>query len=187
MERLKELIDLLGISEDESMRALLSAFASIQPGPMRQGFLRCSEYGVAPDTRTIWHMLVDSQFRCAECGTHYDLTMDHINRDRKNIDQSNLRIVCRDHNRAANSRGLANKNANLRIYCAIMSLWKRNGRFPSDVEIQTEAGVSQISGSRYMIRFFQLKILGEMTPLGPYLRRERPNQAMQRTVPRSDA
>ena len=171
-DRLHELIQLLEISEGEAIRALLSAFASIQPGSIRQGFLRSADYGVAPDTRTIWNLLVVSRFRCAVCQTHYDLTIDHIDGDGKNIDPTNLRIVCRDHNREANSRGLANKNANLLIYSAIMTLWKRNSRFPSDVEIRKEAGVSQISGSRYMIRFFQLKILGEMAPMRPYLRRD---------------
>jgi hypothetical protein len=171
MERLRQLIELLGMTEEQAIRALLSAFASIQPGSMRQGFVRHASYGVAPETRVIWDVLVAHNFRCAVCQTHYDLTLDHIDSNPQNIALTNLRIVCRDHNRAANSRGLQNQNANLRIYNAIIDLWKRTGRFPTDPEIQRESGVSQIGGSRYMIKFFRWKVTGDLLPLRTYTRR----------------
>ncbi len=172
MKQLQRLIEILGISEDEAMRAILSAFASVQPGSMRQGLLRSKDYGEAPELRVIWDLLTESAFKCTECGTHYDITIDHIDGNRNKNDKSSLRIVCRDCNRAANSRGLENRNANLRIYKALISLWEKGGKFPSNVDIQKLAGVSQISGSYYMIRFFEAKLTGKSTPLRAYGRAE---------------
>src|SRR6266446_4363350 len=135
MREITRLIKLLGITEDEAMRAILSAFASVQPGPMRQMFLRRPDYGSAPETSEIWDLLVRSNFRCSECGTDYDLTLDHRDRDTRNNKIGNLRVLCRDCNRAINSRGLVNKHANLRVYKAIVALIDRLGRFPTAVEI----------------------------------------------------
>jgi len=157
MTELNRLIELLGITEDEAIRALLSAFASIQPGPMRQAFMKRPEYGGAPETSEIWDILVQSGFRCLECNTHYDLTLDHIDKDTRNSLVGNLRVLCRDCNRAISSRGLVNKHANLRVYKAIVMLRDTLGRFPTPLEIRDSAGLSQISGAYYLIRFFETK------------------------------
>ena len=157
MNQLKSLIHILGITENEATRAILSAFVSVQPGPMRQAFQKRPEYGDAPSTSDIWELLVSSDFRCDLCKTHYDITLDHKDRDTRNNLIENLRVLCRDCNRSINSRGLVNKHANLRIYQAILALIQRLNRFPSPVEIRDVAGVSQISGSYYMIKFFEAK------------------------------
>jgi hypothetical protein len=157
MKEIARLIKLLGITEDEAMRALISSFASVQPGPMRQAFMRRPDYGGAPETSEIWELLVRSDFRCSECSTHYDLTLDHKDRDTRNNTIENLRVLCRDCNRAVNSRGLVNKHANLRVYKAIISLIDRLGRFPTPLEIREVAGLSQIGGAYYLIRFFESK------------------------------
>jgi hypothetical protein len=167
MHNLDRLIKLLGISEDEAVRALLSAFASVQPGPMRQGFLKRPEYGGAPETNEIWNLLVKSDFRRSKCHTHYDLTLDHKDRNIKNNKIENLKVLCRDCNRAINSRGLVNKHANLRIYKAIIDLMDRYNRFPTSLEIRKAAGISQISGAYYLIRFFESKY-GITRPVRPY-------------------
>jgi hypothetical protein len=167
MNQLLRLIEILGISEDEAMRALLSAFASVQPGPMRQGFLKRPEYGGAPETNEIWDLLVRSDFRCAECGTHFDLTLDHVDKDTRNNHIDNLRVFCRDCNRSVNSRGLVNKHANLRIYKAIIELMTELGRFPTPIEIRVRADVSQLSGAIYLIRFFETKF-GTTRPMRRY-------------------
>lgn len=157
MKELDRLIKLLGITEDEALRALLSAFASVQPGPMRQQFMNRPEYGSAPETSEIWDLLVQSGFRCSECGTHYDLTLEHKDRDRRNSKIENLSVLCRDCNRATNSRGLVNKHANLRVYKAVVSLLDSLGRFPTALEIREAAGLTQMSGAYYLIRFFETK------------------------------
>ena len=157
MQEIARLMELLGITEDEALRALISAFASVQPGPMRQSFLNRPEYGSAPETSEIWDLLVRSDFRCSECFTHYDITLDHKDRNTRNGAIENLRVFCRDCNRAANSRGLVNKHANLRVYKAITSLIDRLGRFPTPIEIRDAAGLTQIGGAYYLIRFFEFK------------------------------
>ena len=171
MKELDRLINVLGITEDEVLRALISAFASVQPGPMRQQFLKRPEYGSAPETSEIWGLLVRSGFRCSECGTHYDLTLDHIDRDTRNSKIENLCVLCRDCNRAINSRGLVNKHANLRVYKAIVSLLDSLGRFPTPLEIREAAGLSQTSGAYYLIRFFETKF-GKTRAVRKYVKRD---------------
>jgi hypothetical protein len=167
MKEIERLINVLGVSEDEALRALLSAFASVQPGPLKKVFNERPEYGTPPETREIWELLVKSNFKCALCSTHYDLTIDHVDRDTKNNSLSNLRVLCRDCNRSVNSRGLKNKHAGLRVYKAIMDILDKEGRFPSDLEVMEMAGLDQLSGARYMIRFFESKY-GAVRPLRKY-------------------
>jgi hypothetical protein len=176
MERLLQLIEILGITEDEAIRALLSAFASVQPGPMRQAFLKRPEYGGAPETTEIWDLLVRSEFRCSQCGTHYDLTLDHIDKDTRNNRIDNLRVFCRDCNRSVNSRGLVNRYANLRIYKAVIELMTQLGRFPTPREIQAASGVSQLGGAIYLIRFFETKF-GTTRPMRRYAKQLPKNAA----------
>src|SRR6266446_4420993 len=103
MPKLHRLIDILGISEEESIRALLSAFASVQPGPTRKKLLDRADYGSAPSTSEIWELFSSSGFRCSSCGSHGDLTLDHIDRDTRNGQIENLRVLCNSCNRSISS------------------------------------------------------------------------------------
>src|SRR5665213_2172680 len=145
-----ELLDLLGVSDDEAIKALLSVFASVQPGPIAGAWKKRSNYGVAPSTKEIWALLTEADFRCTQCGSHANLGIDHIDRDTSNINPENLRVVCHGCNRATNSRPVQNTNAGLRIYKAMMELYHKTGVFPKPGDVQRTAGVSQLSGARYM-------------------------------------
>ena len=162
-----ELLRLLDVSEDELLRALLSVFASVQPGPVRQSWLRSADYGRAPSTRDIWEIFVRDRFRCRECSSHGDLTIDHINRDTSDVSPKNLRVLCRRHNRGTNSRPVVNIDANLRIYRAIQKLRQETGSFPSPEQIRQAAGIGDLSGSTYMVKFFE-SLFGVSRPLRSY-------------------
>ena len=153
-----ELLDLLGVSDDEALKAILSVFASVQPGPIAGAWKKRSNYGVSPTTKEIWSLFVEADFRCIKCGSHSNLGLDHVNRDTSDISPENLRVVCHSCNRASNSRPVQNTNAGLRIYKAMMELYHRHGVFPKPRDIQKAAGVSQLSGARYMIHFFATKL-----------------------------
>jgi hypothetical protein len=162
-----ELLTLLDVSEDDLLRALLSVFASVQPGPVRQSWLRSADYGHAPSTRDIWDTFVRDGFRCQLCGTHADLTIDHINRDNQDVSPENLRVLCRRHNRGTNSRPVANEDANLRIYRAIQHSRKTTGNLPSPAQIRTTTGIGDLSGSIYMVKFFE-HFFGVSRPMRSY-------------------
>lgn len=162
-----ELLRHLDVSEDELLRALLSVFASVQPGPVRQSWLRSADYGHAPSTRDIWETFVRDGFCCQECGTHGDLTIDHINRDTSDVSAKNLRVLCRKHNRGNNSRPVTNSDANLRIYRAIQELRRKQGSFPSAEQIRKATGIASLSGALYMVKFFE-HLYGASHPLRNY-------------------
>ncbi len=124
-----QLLDLLGVSDDEALKALLSVFASVQPGPIMAAWKKRADYGVAPTTKEIWALFTRAGFRCGRCGSHSTLTIDHDNRDTQDVRLENLRVVCHSCNRATSSRPLQNKDAGLRIYKAIVDLYQKNGSF----------------------------------------------------------
>jgi 5-methylcytosine-specific restriction endonuclease McrA len=169
VKRLDRLINILGISEDEAMRALISSFASVQPGPMRQKLLARKDYGSAPTTSEIWGLLDAADFRCVLCHSHADLTLDHINRDCSDGRSENLRVLCNSCNRSTNSRPVTNKNMNLKVYESIIALVDALGRFPNTIEVQRHCGISNLGPAYYLIRFFERK-WGCRTPLRPYRR-----------------
>lgn len=149
------------------MRSLISTFASVQPGPMRQKLLAREEYGTAPKTSDIWGLLDAADFRCGQCGSHADLTLDHIDRNTKNSTISNLRVLCNSCNRAISSRPVRNRHAQFKVYEAIIKLADQLGRFPNPVEIQKACGLSNLGPGYYLVRFFERK-WGRRTPLRPY-------------------
>jgi hypothetical protein len=162
-----ELLRLLNVSDDDALRAALSVFASVQPGPVRQSWLRSKDYGSAPSTRDIWNVFVRDGFCCQSCGSHGDLTIDHRNRNNKDISPQNLRVMCRRCNRASSNRAVKNLDAGLRIYRAIRQLIKETGRFPSRDQIRRITGISELSGSMYMVHFFE-HFLGNPKTLRAY-------------------
>ena len=160
MKAIEELIKAFGVTEDEVLRALISVFTPCNPGTIRQSWRRIGEYRVAPETSQIWQLLADSDFRCANCGSQYRTTLDHINGDKSDIRLENLRVLCTTCNRANNSRGIQNRHLTLSIYRATMDLFREFGRFPTNAEIAERSGISacMFSSTIYLIRYLQARL-----------------------------
>jgi hypothetical protein len=153
-----ELLDVLGVDNDEAIRALLSVFASVQPGPVAAGFRKKSDYGVAPTTAEIRKLYEDADYKCGDCGSHSGLTIEHIDKNRQNIAISNLRVLCASCNRGGSSRPVTQRHPGLRIYKAMISLYRETGKFPTNKEIGARSGVADFSGAYHMVNFFRRKM-----------------------------
>lgn len=154
-----ELIKLLGISEDDILKSILSAFVPLQPGVVRANWKSSSHHGnAAPGTAEIWEKFVEADFRCTECGSQRRITLDHIDGNASNHELSNLRVVCYDCNRKLSSKGTQDQDAQLRIYKAFFELREELGRDPTNKEILNRSGVSQIGGATYLLKFLKARL-----------------------------
>ena len=160
--QLSELIDLiqrLEIPPDDCVQALLGAVSPIQPPALRQGWRNSKRYGNdAPSTQEIWKLQVDADFRCTLCGSQRRITIDHIDNNPKNHSVDNLRILCAACNRADNSKATRDRNHQLRIYRAAISLFDELGTFPTDKQVLQRAGTEQIGGATYMLRYLEKRL-----------------------------
>ena len=176
MKAIQEFIETFGITEDEALRALISVFTPCNPGSVRQGWRRTSEYESAPETKEIWQLIADADFRCDLCKSQYRITIDHKDGDKNNTRIENLRVLCTTCNREHNSQGIKNRHLTLTIYRAAMDLYRETGKFPSKAEIVARAGLvaHECSSTIYLIRFLQAR-LSTMQPVRHY----RPTAAKQ--------
>ena len=153
---IKELISLLGINQDDVLRAVLSVYSPCQPGVIKQSWSNRKNYGPAPDPEVIWSIFVAYDFRCMMCGSQYRISLDHIDDDTFNGHPSNLRVLCQQCNRGKQLRGTKEKDKTLRIYKAFAAM-RRSGRIMENVSqrmIADKAGVSDTGGNAlYLLKF----------------------------------
>lgn len=81
---MKELMDLLDVSETDAIRAILNLVSPPPPPATRQNWTRLSTFGhSAPMTQNLWQKLDESNFRCRQCGSQMRLSFNHINGNAK--------------------------------------------------------------------------------------------------------
>ncbi len=79
MEKLIEIMELLDVSEDDAIIAILNLVSPPPPPATRQNWSRQSTFGhSAPSSKVLWEKLVDSDFRCHTCGSQMRLSFNHI-------------------------------------------------------------------------------------------------------------
>src|SRR5208283_145005 len=142
-----ELINLLGLSDDDILRALLSVYSPCQPGSIRQSWNNRKNYGPSPSSAEIWSVYEKYDFRCVKCGSQYRISINHINNDRFDSDTKNLQVLCQSCNRAKQKRGIKNKDAQVKVYKSIMELSKTNNSLPNSYQIHKHAGVGRSGGA----------------------------------------
>ena len=149
-----ELINLLGLSDDDILRALLSVYSPCQPGSIKAAWNNRKNYGPAPSSSEIWSLYERYDFRCIKCGSQYRISIDHINDDRFDSDPKNLQVLCQSCNRAKQKIGLKNKDAQVKVYKSLMELSKTNDSLPNSYQIHKHANVGKSGGSSmYLVKF----------------------------------
>lgn len=99
-DTLKFLINLLGLTERDILRAVLSCYSPCQPGALVGSWKSRRNYGHPPTSKDLWKILRDHDFRCGVCGSQYRMAFDHKDDDRDNSDPSNFQVLCKHCNRA---------------------------------------------------------------------------------------
>jgi 5-methylcytosine-specific restriction endonuclease McrA len=149
-----ELINLLGLSDDDILRALLSVYSPCQPGSIRQSWNNRKNYGPSPSSIEIWSIYEKYDFRCAQCRSQYRISIDHINNDRFDSSPKNLQVLCQSCNRAKQKRGIKNKDAQVKVYKSLMELSKTNDDLPNSYQIHKHAKIGHSGGaSMYLVKF----------------------------------
>ena len=161
MELVKEFLTKLEISEEDALQALLAAFSPIQASALKQNWERSSNFGnCAPSTADIWRKFEESSFRCSKCGSQYRITLDHADNNPLNHAYENLVVLCFECNRGRSAKATRDQKHQLRVYLAIIEHFHQHGTFPSNREILDRAGIEQIGGSTYMIKWLKDRLVG---------------------------
>lgn len=159
MEKLEELMTLLDISEEDAIKSILNLVSPPPPPATRQNWCRLSTFGnSAPSSQELWGKLVEADFRCHKCTSQMRLSFNHVDGNAKNHVLSNLEVVCFACNRTVSKKGTSDKNHHYKLVMAAIKLWKQNNQFPDFEHIRKEAGVKQVGGATYVLKFIQNRL-----------------------------
>lgn len=159
MDELQAFMERLGISPDDALKALIGAFSPVQPPALRQGWRASKRYGnSAPTTKEIWAMFEAADFRCTSCGSQRRITLDHKNNDPTDHSLENLEVLCSECNRGRNAKATRDTDHQLRVYRATLELLESLKRFPTYKEIQEYAGLEQIGGATYLVKYLKARL-----------------------------
>jgi Zn finger protein HypA/HybF involved in hydrogenase expression len=160
MELVREFLDKMEISEEDALQALLAAFSPLQASALRQNWMKNISFGnSAPSTADIWRKFEEANFKCSLCGSQYRITLDHADDNPRNHSYENLVVLCFECNRARSTKATRDKGHQLRIYRAVIDHYHEFGTFPTNGEILRRAGVEQIGGSTYMIKWLKDRLV----------------------------
>ena len=156
---LLELMNLLDVKEEEAIKAILNLVSPPPPPATRENWMRLSTFGnSAPTTKDLWKRLEDSDFRCHKCRSQMRLSFNHINSNPKDHSLNNLEVICYACNRSLSKKPTVDKNQHLKVAMTAIQIWKETGQFPSFSEIQKKAGVKQIGGATYLLKFIKKRL-----------------------------
>ncbi|MBI5450123.1 MAG: hypothetical protein HY940_02085 [Gammaproteobacteria bacterium] len=159
MITLKELMDLLDVNETDAIRAILNLVSPPPPPATRQNWTRLSTFGhSAPTTQDLWQKLEDANFRCDHCRSQMRLSFNHINGNAKDHRLNNLEVICFSCNRAISKKGTRDSNQHFKIAVTAIEMWKERKIFPTFEDIRKRAGVEQIGGATYLLKYIQRRL-----------------------------
>lgn len=151
---LATLMNVLGIDEQDVVYACLSYFSPVQPSVLRGNWERRPDrYGAdLPTTEQFARLFEQAGYKCALCETRGQLTVDHIDKNPKNNDIDNLRVLCRPCNR---TRGIADPVADqqAKVLSAAYEMWEESGNFPKNVDVTERTGITNIGGATYKLKW----------------------------------
>lgn len=157
--KLEEIMDLLNVSEEDAIKAILNLVSPPPPPATRENWMRLSTFGNnAPTTKDLWKKLEDSDFKCHKCGSQMRLSFNHINGNPKDHSLGNLEVICYSCNRSLSKKPTLDKNQHLRVALTAIQMWKENKCFPSFTEIKNNAGVKQIGGATYLLKYIKKRL-----------------------------
>ena len=152
-ELITKLINLLELSDDDVLRALLSVYSPCQPGALRQSWNSRKNYGPAPSSFDIWSIYEKYDFRCVNCKSQYRISLDHINDDKHDSDIKNLQVLCQSCNRAKQKRGVKNKDLQIKVYKSLIELNKLNNEIPNAYKVHKHINVKCGGSSESLLKF----------------------------------
>lgn len=159
MQKLIEVMNLLEVSETDAIKAILNLVSPPPPPATRQNWTRLSTFGHnAPTTQDLWTKLEEANFKCQKCSSQMRISFNHINGNAKDHGLSNLEVVCFACNRKVSKKGTNDTDHHLKLAMAAIELWKKVGYFPSLEEIRQKAGVRQIGGATYLLKFIKTRL-----------------------------
>lgn len=153
-----ELINLLGITEQDVLKSILSVCSPCQPGALKQSWNNRRNYGQSPEPSEIWSLYEKYDFRCAKCKSQYRICIDHINDNNHDNNPNNLQVLCQSCNRTKQKGGIKNKDGKIRFYNAFIKFMKSsNNKFPSCKELQTLAGITGNANENHLLKFLIIR------------------------------
>jgi len=81
------------------------------------------------------------------------LSFNHINSNPKDHRLENLEVICFACNRLVSQKGTKDNNHHYKSAISAIELWKKGNKYPSLREIRENAGVEQIGGATYLLKF----------------------------------
>lgn len=157
--KLQELMELLDVSETDAIKAILNLISPPPPPATRQNWSRQSTFGnSAPSSQDLWKKLVSSDFRCNKCKSQMRLSFNHINSNATDHSLENLEVICFACNRAASEKGTRDVDHHFKLAMAAIQLWRSSINYPSLNEIREHAGVAQVGGATYLLKFIQTRL-----------------------------
>lgn len=160
MDRIKEFLETLEISEEDALLALLGSFGPPQACGTRGYWKKHAHYNFnAPTTAEIRGIYESNDYRCTKCGSQRSLSIDHDNGDSHDHAIKNLILLCKSCNRGKSSKPTGDVNHKLKLYEAALTLFKENGVFPkTKEEIRRRANVKQIGGVTYFLDYLKSRL-----------------------------
>lgn len=163
MVQLNKLMELLEVSETDAIKAILNLVSPPPPPATRQNWSRQSTFGhSAPTTQDLWEKLEESNFRCHQCGSQMRLSFNHINSDATDHRLENLEVICFACNRAASSKGTKDADQHFKLAIAAIELWQEHGVFQTFNVIKDRAGVDQVGGATYLLKYIEKRLEGKI-------------------------
>ena len=96
MISLKEVMEFLGASEEDVIKAIYSTLVPTLPASMRQNMLKYHNNLKSPiiTTEEIQDKLEACDFKCQRCRSQFKITFDWINGDKGDYSLENIRFLC---------------------------------------------------------------------------------------------
>jgi hypothetical protein len=67
-------------------------------------------------------------------------------------------VLCASCNRGSNQKATRDIDHQLRVYRATLNLFDATGRFPTPEEIRQQAGLEQIGGPTYLVKYLKARL-----------------------------
>ncbi len=162
MQKLIEVMKLLEVSEADAIKAILNLISPPPPPATRQNWTRLSTFGhSAPTTHDLWAKLEEANFKCQKCSSQMRLSFNHINGNATDHQLSNLEVICFACNRKVSKKGTGDMDHHFKLAMAAIEIWKGRLSFPAMEEIRKRAGVKQIGGATYLLKFIKQRLLNQ--------------------------